>query len=200
MEGRLVKWLPHRIGHCRRRTWGRTRVAADGRICTTYQGLLSTKVRERHFDAIRSVPTLVILDEVHHLGQPVNDDTGGAAWARAIRDLVGDIQTRLNVAGVLNLSGTLFRTSPKERISTVQYNEVIGAKGEPRIQAIANYEIHPDRLVREVLLRPPDLFRVGATVEIVNLQTAQVTVSAIADLNDDADTRMALSRLNLRDE
>src|SRR5439155_27124673 len=107
------------------RAGGRELQQMDG-ICTTYQGLASTKVRERHFGAVRDVPTLVILDEVHHLGQQVNDDTGGAAWAKAIRELVGDIQSRLNVAGVLNLSGTLFRTSPKERISTVQYNEVIG--------------------------------------------------------------------------
>ena len=181
------------------RAAGRELRQMDG-ICTTYQGLLSAPARERHFGAVCDVPTLVILDEVHHLGQPVNDDAGGAAWAKAIRELVGDIQTRLNVAGVLNLSGTLFRTSPNERISTVQYQETTGAKGEPRIQAIANYEIHPDRLVREGLLRPPDLFRVGATVEIVNLETTQVTVSAIADLNDDADTRVALRGLNLRDE
>lgn len=181
------------------RASGRELQRMDG-ICTTYQSLLSARVRERHLDALREARTLVILDEVHHLGQPVNDDNGGAAWAKAIAEVVGDIQTRLNVAGVLNLSGTLFRTSPTERISTVQYTEVVGAKGEPRIQAIANYEIHPERLVREGLLRPPDLFRVGATVEIVNLATAQVTVSAIADLADDADKRIALRRLNLREE
>ncbi|PYQ88645.1 MAG: hypothetical protein DMG02_17355 [Acidobacteria bacterium] len=181
------------------RAGGRELQRMDG-ICTTYQGLLSTVVRERHRDALRDVRTLVILDEVHHLGQPVNDDSGGAAWAKAVRELVGDIETHLDVAGVLNLSGTLFRTSPTERISTVRYTEVVGSKGEPRIQAIADYEIHPDRLVREGLLRPPDLFRVGATVEIVDLQTAQVTVSAIADLSDDTDTRIALRRLNLRDE
>lgn len=178
---------------------GRELAKMDG-ICTTYQGVLSTQPRERHRQSLRDTATLVILDEVHHLGQPVNDDTGGAAWAKAVRELVGDLRTGLNVAGVLNLSGTLFRTSPTERISTVRYDDVIGSKGEPRIQAIADYAIHPDRLVREGLLRPPDLFRVGATVEIVNLTTAQVTVSAIADLNDDAASRVELRRLNLRDE
>ena len=178
---------------------GRELAKMDG-ICTTYQGVLSAPVRERHRHALRDTWTLVILDEVHHLGQPVNDDNGGAAWAKAVRELVGDLRTGLNVAGVLNLSGTLFRTSPTERISTVQYDDVVGEHGEARIQAIANYEIHPDRLVREGLLRPPDLFRVGATVEIVDLATAQITVSAIADLNDDAAARVALRRLNLREE
>jgi superfamily II DNA or RNA helicase len=177
---------------------GRELARMDG-VCTTYQGLLSVKVRERHRDAVRDTRTLVILDEVHHLGQPVNDESGGAAWAQAIRELAGDLGTGLNVQGVLNLSGTLFRTSPKERISTVQYEEKVGDHGEERIQAIANYEIHPDRLVREGLLRPPDLFRVGATVEIVDLATAQVTVSAIADLTDDP-ARVALRHLNRREE
>jgi superfamily II DNA or RNA helicase len=176
---------------------GRELSRMDG-VCTTYQGLLTPTVRERHRDALRDTSTLVILDEVHHLGQPVNDDTGGAAWAKTIRELVGDLRTGLNVH-VLNLSGTLFRTSPAERISTVQYEDVVGEHGEPRIQAIATYAIHSERLVREGLLRPPDLFRVGATVDIVDLKTAEVTETAIADLTDDT-ARVALRRLNLRDE
>jgi superfamily II DNA or RNA helicase len=170
----------------------------DG-VCCTYQALLTPTVRERHRDTLRSTPTLVILDEVHHLGQPAYDGVNTAAWSKAVGELVGDLRTKLNVAGVLNLSGTLFRTSAAERISTVKYADVVGTKGEARIQAIANYQIHPDRLVREGLLRPPDLFRVGATVEIVDLKTSEITVSAIADLNDDA-SRVALRRLNLRDE
>jgi superfamily II DNA or RNA helicase len=167
----------------------------DG-ICMTYQALLSASVRERHRDEVVNTPTLVVLDEVHHLGQPVNDENGGAAWANAVRELVGDLRTGINVAGVLNLSGTLFRTSPKERISTVQYINVSGERGEPRIQAIANFEIHADRLVREGRLRAPDLYRVGATVQIVDLKTAQITVSSMADLNDDAEARVALRSLN----
>src|SRR5205823_10893725 len=53
--------------------------------------------------------------------------------------------------------------------------------------------------VREGLLRPPDLFRVGATVEIVDLSKAEITVSAIADLDDEG-SRVALRRLNLNEE
>jgi superfamily II DNA or RNA helicase len=178
---------------------GRELFKMDG-LCCTYQALLSQSVRERHRHAVAGTPTLVILDEVHHLGHQVQDGGDGLAWARAVADVVGDLRTGLNVAGVLNLSGTLFRTSPTERISTVEYTETTGGHGETRIQAVANYEIHPERLVREGLLRPPDLFRVGATVEIVDLTTAQITVSAIADLDDDAGSRVALRRLNLQPE
>jgi superfamily II DNA or RNA helicase len=168
----------------------------DG-VCNTYQALLSPQVRERHRYAVQNTPTLVVLDEVHHLGQLVRDEDDAAAWASAVRELAGDIRTGLNVAGVLNLSGTLFRTSPKERISTVAYENVVGKQGEDRIQAIANYTMHADRLVREGLLRAPDLFRVGANVEIVNLKTEEVTVSAIADLDEDeGDARLVLRRLN----
>lgn len=171
----------------------------DG-ICNTYQGLLSGPARERNRQAIERVPTLVALDEVHHLGQPARTgaDEHGAAWSKAVRDVVGDLRVGLH-AYVLNLSGTLFRTSPTERISTVEYRDVEGPLGEPRIQAIADYEIHSERLIRPGLLRPPDLYRVGATVEIVNLRTTTITTSAIADLDDDASARLALRRLNLKE-
>jgi hypothetical protein len=131
---------------------------------------------------------------------PVADEANAAAWSDAIRNVVGDLRTQLNVAGVLNLSGTLFRTSPKERISTVRYADVKGERGEDRIQSIADYEIHPERLVREGLLQAPDLYLVGATVEIVNLTTAEVTTGAIADLDDDSAKRLALRQLNLKPE
>jgi superfamily II DNA or RNA helicase len=168
----------------------------DG-VCNTYQALLSPRVREGHRTALLNTATLVVLDEVHHLGQPVHDESnGGAAWAKAIRELVGDERTGLS-AHVLNLSGTLFRTSPTERISTVQYDNVVGDHGEARIQARTNYEIHPEQLVREGLLRAPDLFRVGATVDIVDLKKAEITVSAIADLDD---ARVVLRGLNLKEE
>ena len=171
----------------------------DG-VCCTYQALLSVQARQRHRDAAR-VPTLVVLDEVHHLGQPINSEGADtAAWSNAIKEVVGDLQSGLNVAGVLNLSGTLFRTSPKERISTVEYEDTIGDHGEQRIQALTDYAIHPERLVREGFLRAPDLYRVGATVELIDLQNANVVESRIADLNDDASRRLALRRLNLRPE
>ena len=178
---------------------GRELQRMDG-VATTYQSLLSPDVRERHRDALRDTRTLVVLDEVHHLGQPLADESGGPAWSQAVRELVGDVRTGLQVAGVLNLSGTLFRTSPRERIATVRYTDLTTAAGEARIQAIANYEIHPERLVREGLLRPPNLFRVGATVQIVDLTTAEVTTSPIADLSDDQSKRLALRQLNLRPE
>jgi hypothetical protein len=119
------------------RQGGREMRGMDG-VCITYQGLLPDDARRRHWDTVKTALTLVFLDEVHHLGLPVADEANAAAWSRAIRNVVGDLRTDLNVAGVLNLSGTLFRTSPKERISTVCYAEVEGERGEERIQSIAN--------------------------------------------------------------
>jgi DNA or RNA helicases of superfamily II len=177
---------------------GREMPMMDG-VCLTYQALLTHKHRERHKHAVSDTPTLVVLDEVHHLGEPVHDGIDTSAWSRAVSDLVGDIETKLNVRAVLNLSGTLFRTSPKERISTVKYTDAVGDRGEARIQAVANYIINPETLVRDGILRVPDLFRVGAEVEWVNLREANVVVSSIADLNDDA-SKFTLRELNRQEE
>ena len=102
--------LPHisldTHGHARRS--GREFDQMDG-VCNTYQALLQPRVLDAHRDTLLKCATLVVLDEVHHLGQPIRTDGqgGGTAWAKAIRDLVGDEATRLE-ARVLNLSGTLF--------------------------------------------------------------------------------------------
>jgi superfamily II DNA or RNA helicase len=176
------------------RTTGLELEKTDG-ICMTYQALLMPRVQELHRRAMARTPTLVVLDEVHHLGEPVQKDEDPRAWASAVREVVGDLEVGLNVAGVMNLSGTLFRTSPRERISTVQYTDVVGEQDAPRIEAIANYAIHPERLVREGVLRPPDLYRLDAKVELVNLASAEMTSARVADLTDDAEKRVTLRRL-----
>ena len=166
----------------------------DG-ICLTYQGLLSQDAQRRHLSAIRRTRTLVVLDEVHHLGEPITPGRPTKAWSDAIQEIAGDVEVRLHAAGVLNMSGTLFRTAEDERISTVLYDQVEGDHGEPRIQAITDYDIHPDRLVREGVLRAPDLFRMGARVEILNHATSEVTAAGIADLKEES-ARAALRSLN----
>ena len=97
-----------------------------------------------------------------------------------------------HVTAVLNASGTLFRTKRAERISTVRYRDIDGDK----IESIADYSIEADRLVEEGILRPPDVFRVGATVELVDLTTAEITVSAIVDLDKEAEARAWLRKQN----
>ena len=165
---------------------------ADG-VAATYQQLLPPATCDRFAGVAVHEPTLVILDEVHHLGEPAGGGVSlaGAAWAKAVRRFVGDVRTRLSVRGVLNLSGTLFRTSPRERISTVHYREV----DAEHIEALTDYAITSEQLVREGHLRAPDLYRVGATIEHVDLREGVVSTNAIADLNADA-ARGLLTKIN----
>jgi hypothetical protein len=83
-----------------------------------YQSLNSQSVGV-HSRQAEMARTLFVLDEVHHVGEPT-DSGGRPAWARYISELIGDVRSEINVAGVLNLSGTLWRSKSTERISTVR--------------------------------------------------------------------------------
>jgi superfamily II DNA or RNA helicase len=125
--------------------------------------------------------TLFVLDEVHHVGEPT--ETGARpAWARQITELIGDVEQQIHVAGVLNLSGTLWRSKRSERISTVRYV----TDDEHKLVSDVDFEITAVELIRDGHLRPVDLFRRGATVELVNLAQAERIVSKIADLDQNA--------------
>jgi len=87
----------------------------------TYQSLTPDAV-DTHRRMAQVGDTLVIFDEVHHLGEPEGNGQR-PAWARAAMQFVGEIGG-LQVAGVLNLSGTLWRSSRSERISSVRYEEI----------------------------------------------------------------------------
>jgi len=137
----------------------------DG-LCNTYQALLSSEVRERHRHAIQKEPTLVVLDEVHHLGQHVQDAMNGGEWANAIREVVGDEQTGLN-ARVLNLSGTLFRTSPKERISTVRYRDVAGEHGSLVLKRLPTTRFSPSDWCAKASCAPPISFVSAPTSRVL---------------------------------
>ena len=60
------------------------------------------------------IPTMVVLDEIHHCGD-VTDESGGPAWGRAVRDAFGGATVRVT------LSGTPFR-SDGTRIPFVSYD------------------------------------------------------------------------------
>lgn len=81
------------------RGFGRELAGMDG-IVTTVQGWQNDETVRRYLEAMRDYPTLVILDEVHHLYRQ-------GLWASRAADIIGDIHTGLR-ARVLNLSGTLF--------------------------------------------------------------------------------------------
>lgn len=166
------------------------RSGQDG-VVVTYQSLLG-QARGVHALRASEMPTLFVLDEVHHLGEPTN-----SAWAREVTDLVGDVRAEIKVAGVLNLSGTLWRSRAAERISTVRYVDDQHADG--KLISDVDYRIEAETLIANGELRPVDLFRRGATVDIVDLAETTRTVSAIADLDEEAKGRVAVRELP-RDE
>jgi superfamily II DNA or RNA helicase len=147
----------------------------DG-VVVTYQSLTPKSLRN-HQCVAADKPTLVILDEVHHLGERVGRQLPG--WTHWIRQLVGTVDVGLSVAGVLNLSGTLWRSKTTERIATVRY--VTEADG--RILSDVDHDITALDLIDAGELRRVDLFRVGATVTLRDDWRETRTVSRIAELN-----------------
>lgn len=113
------------------------------------------------------------------------------AWARHISALIGDVDAEIHAAGVLNLSGTLWRSNASERISTVRYQR----DDEGRLVSDVDFEVTAAELIRDAQLRPVDLFRGGATVELVNLAAAERLVAPIADLDERSAARAAIREL-----
>jgi superfamily II DNA or RNA helicase len=164
------------------------RSGQDG-VVVTHQSLNADTVgvHRRQAEVSR---TLFVLDEVHHVGEPA-DSGSRPAWARQVSELIGDVRDTIHVAGVLNLSGTLWRSRASERISTVRYQRDL----EGKLVSEVDFEVTAAELIREGQLRPVDLFRRGASVELVNLSQAQRIVSRIADLDESAAGRAAIREL-----
>jgi superfamily II DNA or RNA helicase len=160
----------------------------DG-VVVTYQSLSAETVGIHRRQAELS-RTLFVLDEVHHVGEPTSAG-GRPAWARHVGELIGDVRNEIHVAGVLNLSGTLWRSKAAERISSVRYQLDDGRK----LISDVDFEITAAELIREGHLRPVDLFRRAADVELVNLAEARRIVSTIADLDDSVAGRAAIREL-----
>lgn len=160
----------------------------DG-VVVTYQSLGAQTVGI-HAKQAELQRTLFVLDEVHHVGEPT-ESGARPAWARQITQLIGDVEQGIHVAGVLNLSGTLWRSKRSERISTVRYVQ----DDEQKLVSDVDFEITAVELIRSGHLRPVDLFRRGATVELVNLAEAERIVSKIADLDQNAAGRAAIRGL-----
>lgn len=164
------------------------RLGQDG-VIVTYQSLNESTVGV-HAKQARMSRTLFVLDEVHHVGEPVING-GRPAWARFVTELVGDVSDEIHVAGVLNLSGTLWRSKKSERISTVRYV----TENDGRLKSDVDYEINASELIANGHLRPVDLFRRGATVELVNVPDAQRIISPIEDLDQGPVGRAAIREL-----
>lgn len=141
-------------------------------LVVSYQSLPNTAALHRR--ELEERATLVVLDEVHHIGDQ-------RAWGKAIANIVGDVDGgTIHAAGVLNMTGTLFRSSGKDRISTVRYRR---SEAEPdKIEATADFSILTKQLIPHSLRRP-DVLTYGATVDIFDPKTAEVVHGDIADLD-----------------
>jgi superfamily II DNA or RNA helicase len=147
-------------------------------VVLTYQALLNPKTVETLRLKARQSRTLLVLDEVHHVGEPAD---GGAqpAWARSVADFAGTVDHDLHVA-VLNLSGTLWRSNAGERISTVRYSTLPDGK----LESLVDFEVGAERLIMAGQLRALDLYRLGAQVRMSDMTQTEVVDSKIADLDE----------------
>lgn len=136
---------------------------------------LRQQTARAHATRMDRIPTLVAWDEVHHLADK-------AAWGDAARLMVGlPGQGRVeHAAAVLNITGTLFRSSARQRIATVEYRNVSTDEGE-KIQAVATYSVTTADLVGSEL-RGPQLYVYSGRAEVVDLRTEDVVTGEIADL------------------
>jgi superfamily II DNA or RNA helicase len=137
----------------------------------TYQSL--PNAAPGHVTRQQAQPTLVVLDEVHHVAD-------NKAWGHAAKAMVGQLG-EIRCAGVLNLTGTLFRSKGTDRISTVGY-EHVESVDESQWRATADYSISTAELIG-TQLRPPDLYVYTGRAEILDLHTQEITSGDLADLS-----------------
>lgn len=156
----------------------------------TYQALGSLAKVHGHAKEVEAIPTLVVLDEVHHLAE---DGIGLAAgWGKGIAQVVGDVtRGTIHAAAVLNMTGTLFRSKARRRISTVRYIPI----EDGRIEATADFSVRVTELVPHQL-RPVNLYAFGSSIRTLDRETGEEVTETIADL--DAPKRATALRAMLR--
>lgn len=106
----------------------------DGYVCTYAQVALAAN---RHRRRCEQLKTLVILDEVHHAGD-------GLSWGEAILEAFNPASRRLV------LTGTPFRTSSKEKISFVRYED----DGNGVLKNVSDYTYGYAHGLRDGVVRP----------------------------------------------
>lgn len=120
---------------------------------------------------IDNYSTLVVFDEVHHLGEDM-------PWGQEAEVMVGTLSGL--AATVLNMTGTLFRSEKNKRIPMVRYRDV-NHLGRPAIEAVADYSVTPKSLL-DIELRRVDLYAYGSQVEWIDLLAQQTFHSEVANL------------------
>jgi superfamily II DNA or RNA helicase len=159
-------------------------------VVVTYQSLANPDALEVHQTQAERSRTLLVLDEVHHVGERPRGMQ--PAWARNVGLLAGNVAAHdLHVAGVLNLSGTLWRSAQNERISTVLYRTV----DDNRLESRVDFEVTVEELVGRGELRPIDLYRLGAQVRLSDYQSLETVTGDLSDL-DEQPARAAMRSLS----
>jgi superfamily II DNA or RNA helicase len=158
-------------------------------LVVCYQSLSAAAV-EAHVTRMAAAGTLVIFDEVHHLA-----DLEHSTWGAHVERMVGRVSDGppANAVAVLNMTGTLFRSSGTQRISTVRYRRI----GEDTHEAIADHSVTTAELVGTEL-RAPDLYIYGGKATLVDLEEEQVIEAEIVDLSQRQ--RSAVAREMFRSE
>jgi superfamily II DNA or RNA helicase len=143
-------------------------------LVVCYQSLSDSAARA-HITRMLAADTLVVFDEVHHLAEREH-----GTWGRYVAHMVGDVSAGHpeNAVAVLNMTGTLFRSAPSQRISTVRYRRV----DEDKLEAIADYSVTTAELVGTEL-RAPDLYIYGAKATLIDLEEREIIEGQIADLS-----------------
>ena len=169
------------------------RSGQDG-VVVTYQSLPNRDQLEAHMQWAHRVPTLLVLDEVHHLARDVEGTH--RAWGHAVAELAGDVEANnLNVAGILNLSGTLWRSHRSERISTVRYSP---PDADGKIVSLVDGEATVQELIQAGQLRSVDLYKVDAHVQLADYQELTYVEGNLSDV-DEKPARAAVAALGTID-
>lgn len=148
-------------------------------VVVTYQSLANPDALEVHQAQADRARTLLVLDEVHHVGDRQRGEL--PAWANNVARLAGNVAAHdLHVAAVLNLSGTLWRSAQDERISTVLYRTL----DDNRLLSLVDFEVTVEELVGRGELRPIDLYRLGAQVRLSDYQSLETVTGDLSDLDE----------------
>src|SRR5262249_11360018 len=92
--------------------------------------------------------------------------------------------------------GTLWRSDPRERISTVRY---IASDDGAKLTSLVDYEVKVAELVRAGQLRPIDIYRFSTRVQISDYQELEYIDEDLADL-DEKPARAAMRHLGSIDD
>lgn len=140
----------------------------------TYQGLPGTA--KNHRAQLDQTPTLVVFDEVHHIGP-------NRAWGKAVTRMVGDVVGGdVYPAAVLNMTGTLFRSGRDKRISTVRYATVLDSNGDEKLEAQADWSITTAELIGDEL-RPLNVYVYGSEARLMDWRDEVVVTGSLGDLD-----------------